>query len=135
MPYKTTKIKRIKSYPTYQFHAFTNSHKYIPEDVYKICILETFRWLKSRLNDFGEVPEEFNVPEPESYAEFDTACLHSFSINLGFSVDVVYIEEKGIWAFNITESDAGANIGTDSERLPVQGRTFSTDISFRLHND
>ena len=135
MSYTTTKIKRIKSYPTYQFHAFTNSHKYIPEGVYKICILETFRWLKSRLNDFDEVPEEFNVPEPESYAEFDISCLHSFSINLGFNIDVVYIEEKGIWAFNITESDAGANIGTDSERLPVQGRTFSTDISFRLHND
>lgn len=107
MNYQTTKIKPLKSYPTFQFHAYTDSENLSADDVFKICILEIFRWLRLRLNNFSELPEILDVPEPENYRNFAECSLRSFSLNLGFSVSAVYIEKLGIWSFNITESDMG----------------------------
>ncbi len=135
MNYQTTKIKPLKSYPTFQFHAYTDSENLPADDVFKICILEIFRWLRLRLNNFSEIPAIIDVPEPENYRDFDECSLCSFSLSLGFNVSAVYIEKLGIWSFNITESDMGANIGTDTERLPVQGRIFSTDVALRKQKD
>jgi len=44
--------------------------------------------------------------------------------------DVIYIDTTGIWSFRIAEPDMGANFGTPQERLPVRGRTFTTEIAF-----
>ena len=132
--YQTTTIRQLKSYPTYQFHAFSNA-KCSPEDTFLICVLETLKWLHARMKNCEQLPEELNVPLPEDYQTFDRSKLHSFSIDLGFQIEVVYIQKKGIWSFRIIEIDAGANLGTPTERKPVQGRTFSTEIAYYLHKD
>ena len=64
--YKTTIIKQLKSYPTYQFHAFSNA-KCSSEDTFIVCILETFKWLNARMKGYKNLPEELKVPLPEDY--------------------------------------------------------------------
>lgn len=128
----TTKIKAVKSYPTYQLHAESVSKKIPQEDVFKICILETYRWIRARLESFESIPQQLDMPLPEEYGLLNIDDLYSFSIDAGFTIDVVYVRNKKIWSFSITEPDMGANIGTENERQPVFGRSFCTDISFRL---
>lgn len=48
--YQTTTIRQLKSYPTYQFHAFSNA-KCSPEDTFLICVLETLKWLHARMKN------------------------------------------------------------------------------------
>lgn len=132
--YQATAIKQLKSYPTYQFHAFSSA-KCSTQDTFIICILETFKWLNYRMKGYENLPEELSMPLPDDYKSFSLDKLHSFSLDLGFQIDVVYVQKKGIWSFRITEIDPGANWGTPTERKPVQGRTFSTEISYRMHKD
>ena len=49
MKYQTTNLQPIKRYPTYQFHADTAQKKLPVSQVFCICVLETLRWLRSRL--------------------------------------------------------------------------------------
>ncbi|HAJ96995.1 MAG TPA: hypothetical protein DCO72_04600 [Ruminococcus sp.] len=135
MKYVTTKLQPLKSFPTYQFHACTISGSLSVDDVFKICILETFRWIRSRLKDFPEIPPEIMTPEPDNYQNFPESDLHSFSFNMGLNVDVIYIEKSGIWSFQISEPDMGANLNSKNARPPVNGRTFSTDIAFLKRKD
>ena len=131
MSYTTTKVQALKSYPTYQFYAKADSKTVGVNDVLKICILETLRWIRARLEGHNELPEELDTPEPEQYADFKDDMLTSFSYNSGFQIDVIFIDTLGVWSFRITEPDMGANIGTPNERPAVNGRTFTTEISFR----
>lgn len=131
MPYITTKVQAIKSYPTYQFYANADSSTVTVHDAFKICILETIRWIKSRLQDFYDLPKELNAPNPEDYGAFSEESLASFSYNNGFQIDVIYIEGISSWSFRMTESDMGANIGSSKERFPVSGRIFTTEVAFR----
>lgn len=132
--YQTTHIVPSRSYPTYQFHAQTTSSE-PATDVFLICILETLRWLRNRLSDFKELPDVLVTPEPEDYKNFTEKRLTSFSMNLGCSIESVYLENDGIWTLTVSENDMGANIGSEQERKPVQGRSFITDISFRKYPD
>ena len=127
MDYITTKITPIKSYPTYQLHAFAKGVKVGQDDAFKICILEVMRWIRKRLE---ALPDELNVPEPEKYNDFNLEELSSFELNTGSEIRSVYIPENKLWTFSITESDMGANMGTSAERTAVKGRTFTTDVSF-----
>ena len=52
----TTQLRQIKSYPTYQLHAYTRSSSSAAEDMFRICILETMKWLRSRLSRFDSLP-------------------------------------------------------------------------------
>lgn len=131
MSYTTTKVKALKSYPTYQFYAKADSRTLDSSNVFKVCILETLRWIRARLEGHSELPQELSTPEPERYADFGDDMLISFSYNSGFQIDVIYIDTLGVWSFRIAEPDMGANIGTPNERHAVNGRTFSTEISFR----
>ena len=128
MPYTTTKIKAVKSYPTYQLHAESLAEKVSAEEVFKICILETYQWIRSRLESFDSIPVQLDMPSPDKYESLKLDELYSFSIDTGFTIDVVYVRSKKIWSFSITEPDMGANIGTENERQPVFGRSFCTDI-------
>lgn len=135
MPYITTKVQALKSYPTYQFYATADSKAVIIDDVFKICILETIRWIRSRLQEFHDLPKELLTPNPEQYSTFSENDLTSFSYNNGFQIDVIYIDAISVWSFRITEPDNGANLGTPNERAAVNGRTFTTEIAFRKHKD
>lgn len=92
----TTKLKQIKSYPTYQLHAFSERRKSVVNEIFKICILETMKWLRSRMSEFSEIPEQLRLPEPENYEQLSFEMLQSFSLNVGSNINVVYIESKGI---------------------------------------
>lgn len=111
MTYTTTKIKAVKRYPMYQLHAESLSEKVSAEEVFKICILETYQWIRARLESFDSIPEQLDMPSPDKYNSLKLDDLYSFSI---------------------TEPDIGASIGTENEHQPVFGRPFCTDISFRL---
>lgn len=131
MSYITTKIQALKSYPTYQFFAEADSGACSADEIFRICILETLRWLRSRLRDFTDLPEAFLAPEPEQYASFSADALTSFSYNNGFQIDIVYIDTLGVWSFRMAEPDMGANAGTPRARAAVNGRSFTTEIAFR----
>lgn len=135
MSYIITKLQPIKSYPTYQFYAKADSKTENPDSVFKICILETLKWIRARLKDFSDLPSQIMVYEPEEYNAFSLNTLESFSYSNGLILDVVYIEKKGVWSFKISETDMGANIGSKNERLPVHGRTFDTEITFAKQNE
>lgn len=130
MEYMTTKLQTVKSYPTYQFHAFTAGTKLSAESVFKICVLETLRWIRLRMNNYDSIPDVLKVPDPENYADFTEDELSSFNINAGANMDCTFIRCRGVWSFRISETDTGENIGTETERLPVNGRIFQTEISF-----
>ena len=74
--YQTTTIRQLKSYPTYQFHAFSNA-KCSPEDTFLICVLETLKWLHARMKNCEQLPEELNVPLPEDYHLTGASCILS----------------------------------------------------------
>ena len=133
--YNTTVLQPLKSYPTYQFHAFAASGKLASADVFRICILETFRWMRARLQNYAELPQEIQTPDPKDYAAFSLDELHSFRYSGGIRLEVISLMQKGIWSFSLTESDMGANLGTPTERLPVLRRSFTTEITFLLHED
>ncbi len=135
MDYKTTEIHKIKSYPTYQFYAHTASSERSVDEVFLICVLETLKWLRNRLKNFDELPPQLITPEPDKYNSFSEAGLSSFNINVGAAIDCTYIRDSGVWSLRITEPDAGENIGTETERLPVSGRTFRTEIAFIKQDD
>ena len=132
MPYTTTHLHPTKSYPTYQLYATAVGKGMQAEDVLKICILETLRWLRSRLQDFPNLPEDIQTPEPADHVGFRMEMLHSFSFDAGGTIDVIWSEKNHIWSFCMTEADMGANLGTDRERPPVIGRTFRTEMSYCL---
>ena len=134
MSYKTAALQPVKSYPTYQFHAFTAS-RLDSEDVFNICILEALKWIRLRLKKFENIPKELLAPEPENYRELKEDMLCSFSLNIGASIDCTYMRNAGIWSFRIFETDTGENIGKPNERPAVPGRGFRTEISFLRHDD
>lgn len=131
MTYTTTKVHTLKSYPTYQLCASADSSAADVDGVFKICILEAMRWIRSRLSDQKDLPPEFDTPEPQDYALFNDERIVSFSYDSGFRIEVVYIADQGVWSFRIAEPDMGANLGTPLERAPVSGRSFTTEIAFR----
>ncbi|MBR2304960.1 MAG: hypothetical protein IJ871_07455 [Ruminococcus sp.] len=135
MTYTTTKVQALKSYPTYQFYAQADSRSVDTDSVFKICILEALKWIRSRLQDNSDLPQVFSAPEPEQYASFTLDELSSFSYNSGVQIDVIYIDTLGVWSFRISEPDPGANHGTEQERPAVNGRTFTTEIAFRKQSD
>ena len=130
MDYIATKLTPLKSYPTYQLHAFVSGVKISSESAFKICILEVMRWIKKRLEDLPQMPDILNVPLPEQYEQFRLDDLSSFELDTGVDVKSVYISEQRLWTFSITETDMGANLGSVTERSAVKGRTFCTDVSF-----
>ncbi len=67
MEYIATRLQPIKSYPTYQLHAFTANDKLGTDKVFSICVLETLKWLRLRLNQYDMLPQELTAPEPENY--------------------------------------------------------------------
>ena len=133
--YHTTELRETTSYPTYQYYAVSQAEKLPPEDVFRICILHTMKWLRDRLRSFGTLPAELMLPEPDGYEALTMASLRSFSCQLGPLVDVIYVEKEGVWSFRLTETDQGVNVDKPYGRQPVIGRSFVTEIAFRMGKD
>ncbi|MEL7648672.1 MAG: hypothetical protein AAGU76_11300 [Sedimentibacter sp.] len=127
------KLLKNKSYPTYQLYA-TVLNKTDPEKAIVICVLETMSWLRKRFREL-EMPQEIMFPEPDDFEGVTLNDFKSFRINEGYVVDVVFVKEKGIWAFHLIEPDLGPDPGNENQRRqPVPGRVFETNIAFRIFN-
>ena len=127
------KLLKNRVYPTYQLYAVVNS-KISAEETMVIAVLETFSWLRKRFRDLT-IPDEINYPEPDKYKGVKLDDFKSFRINEGYVVDVVFIKEKGVWAFQLVEPDLGPEPGNENqERKPAPGRVFATNIAFRIYN-
>ena len=93
-----------------------------------IAVLETFSWLRKRFRDL-EIPPEITFPEPDNFESVSLDDFKSFRINEGYVVDVVFIKEKGIWAFHLIEPDLGPEPGNENQkRKPVPGRILKPTL-------
>jgi len=129
-------IKLLKNdiYPTYQLYALVSS-KTPAEEAMVIAVLETFSWLRKRFRDL-DIPDEINYPEPDKYESIKLDDFKSFRINEGYVVDVVFIKEDGVWAFQLVEPDLGPQPGNEAQkRKPAPGRVFATNIAFKINKD
>lgn len=130
--YEPLLLLRNTSYPIYQLYAVAGNGKIAPNDVLTIAVLETMHWLRQRFRAF-EIPLEINWPDASKYAEVDCNTFQSFQIDVGYKVEVVWLPEEKIWAFQLTEPDLGANPGmVDQSRLPVPGRIIETNIAYKI---
>ncbi|TJX13711.1 hypothetical protein E9840_08330 [Tissierella creatinini] len=133
--HEPVKLLRKKSYPTYQLYATINSSKVGIDNALKISILETMSWLRKRFRDM-EIPEEIKFPESQDYESVSEEDFKSFRLDEGYIVDVVFLKEKGIWAFHLSEPDLGPEPDDYSlGRKPVPGRIFETNIGFTINKD
>ncbi len=88
MIYKTTQIQPIRSYPTYQFHAYSSPvSKCSPDITFRICVLEVLKWLRNRFRQFEDLPQEIIAPEPADYGDYSEDEMCSFNINIGAALD------------------------------------------------
>lgn len=128
------KLLKNRSYPTYQLYG-TIRNKTNSEQSMVIAVLETMSWLRKRFRDL-EIPAEINFPEPDNFESVSLDDFKSFRINEGYVVDVVFIKEKGIWAFHLIEPDLGPEPGNENQRRkPVPGRIFETNIAYKIYNN
>jgi len=114
-----------KSYPTFQLYATACENEDI-DYVFKTAIIETFAWLRQRFREFDKIPDEINLPD--NFKDLQTESIRSFRIDEGYTIEVVYIQEEGIWAFQLIEPDLGVG---DLRRAAVSGRIFQTNIGFK----
>lgn len=133
--YEPILLKRNVTFPTYQLHAFAGNGTVSPEDVMKIAVLETMEWLRKRFRAF-DVPKELNMPCSEQYKDVSFDDFSSFQIDMGYKLVVIFLPEERVWTLQLTEPDQGVapnagNLG----RMPVAGRIFETNISFRLEEN
>ncbi|HCO62495.1 MAG TPA: hypothetical protein DIT49_03505 [Clostridiales bacterium] len=111
---------------TYQFHAFLGNKKTTPQDGLCLAALISLNWLKLRLGK--HIPEVLrHIPGPEQYRTTALSDLPLVSIRQGFSVNVAYLPDEGIWTMRIAEPD----FGTDPDAPPVPGRVLETNVAFR----
>ena len=131
--YQPIKLLKNRIYPTYQLYAVINS-KVSAEEAMVIAVLETFSWLRKRFRELT-IPDEIDYPEPDKYKSVRLDDFKSFRINEGYVVDVVFIKEKGVFAFQLVEPDLGPEPGNENQgRKPAPGRVLATNIAFRVFN-
>lgn len=133
--YYTTKIKPMRSYPTYQFYGSVTSGTMDTDNLFLFCILEALRWNRSRIRNFDDLLKKLDAPEPQDYASFSEDKLFSISYDDVIKIDIIFIDTLGVWTFRIVEPDSGLNQGKPDERPPVNGRTFTTEVSFRKQKE
>ena len=93
---------------TYQFHAFLGNKKTTPQDGLCLAALISLNWLKLRLGK--HIPEVLrHIPGPEQYRTTALSDLPLVSIRQGFSVNVAYLPDEGIWTMRIAEPDFGTD--------------------------
>ena len=125
------KLTRNQRYPAYQLHAAMANKRTSPEEGMKLAALATLHWLKGRLGE--NAPEEFAaLPPLEDYRKADEHILHSFSLNMGFTVDVAAFWEHGLWALCLTEPELDRDEETGEHIQAVPGRVLETGIAFRI---
>lgn len=131
-PYRTVRLIRNQSYPTYQLRATMANSKTSPQEGLRLAALTTMDWLRQRLGE--NAPEKvLHLPEPADYRSVSDESLVSFHIHSGYVVDVVSLPAQGIWTLQITEPDLGSDPGDPGQaRQAVPGRVIETNIGYRV---
>lgn len=125
------KLIGTKQYPTYQLHACMANKKTPLREGLKLAALTALDWLKSRLGE--NATEEFSaLPAPEDYRQAEEHLLRSFTLNMGFTVEVSALPEHGLWAMRIIEPDLDYDTETGEHKQAVPGRVLDTGIAFRI---
>jgi hypothetical protein len=132
--HQTVKLLKNKGYPTYQVYGIVDNTKIDPDDAFKMVILETMSWLRSRFREI-DFPEELNFPDLEDYQNVSIEDFKSIHIREGYVLDISFVEISRIWALRLIEPDLGPEPGKKMQsRNPVPGRIFETNIGFIIHN-
>lgn len=127
--YSPLKLIKNTVYPSYQLYATAESSRLTSDEVLKVCVLETLFWIRQKFENL-EIPDEIKSPSPSQYESFSLGDLKTFRLERGYIVDVVYVESKKIWSFQLVEPDLATSV-----RTPVPGRVFTTDISFSIEDN
>ncbi len=130
--YRVVKLQKNRLYPTYQLHAFMANDKTPLQAGLRLAALTTLHWLKSRLGD--DAPDSLAaLPPPEEYLTAPDDALASLYLNQGHVVNVVSLQEKGVWSMQITEPDLGSDPGNPEQtRQAVPGRIIETNVAFQI---
>ncbi len=125
------KLQRNKKYPSYQLYAVAGTPQMDADEVFKVCILHTYKWLRARFEGF--TLKELEVPEPSDVPLFALSSIHGFSIADPYPIEVFWLPEDKVWCLKLTEPDNGST-ATDFRpaRDGVAGRLFETGIGYRI---
>ena len=124
---ETVALIRNRVYKTYQFYGILGRNK-DPEMVLKVAVSELFQWLSERFRQHDQIPSQIKLPEDPS--RITDSHLASFRIDDGYIIETVWIPEKSIWAFQLTEPDMGT-----TNRPSVPGRVFLTNYGICITGD
>lgn len=126
------KLTGNQQYPAYQLHGCMANKKTPPKEGLKLAALIALDWLKNRLGE--DIPEELSaLPALENYRETEEEQLHSFTLDMGFTVEVAALWSHGIWAMRVVEPDLGGESEPGQPRQAVPGRVLDTGIAFRIN--
>ena len=126
------KLSRTVTRPAYQLWAAAVNTKTPPARALTRAALTALSWLRAKFRE-RDLPDELRAPEPDEAGDFPPEELHSLHLSEGFSIDVVSLPERRLWALRLLEPDLGFDSGAAA--IPaVPGRMFETNIAFRLHS-
>ncbi|MFA7673524.1 MAG: hypothetical protein WCY62_06690 [Clostridia bacterium] len=134
-----TTIPLVKSirYESYQFHAFSEPAGGITvEQLFIKEILYILGWVKNRCRE-TDLPQEMkDIPNPEDFRSYKIEDIRSFRYDIGYKLEVHFLEDKKTWAIQITEPDRGpCPENPEKNRAVVPGRLFVTDIGLKIINE
>lgn len=105
--YLPRKLPRNREYPGYQFYCTLEKRDSGSEVCFCFSVLCVIDWLKERLRETDVIPEQISsLPERQKACEIHLEDLKSFTINSGFSANVVSLPGHGIWSLRLKESDS-----------------------------
>ncbi|MDR0862875.1 MAG: hypothetical protein LBN30_08915 [Oscillospiraceae bacterium] len=132
--HSATALLRNIIYPNYQLYAVAGNGKLTPEKTLVRCVLHTFSWLRARFREL-ECPTELVCPAPEESESVAFADFKSFELNVGYTLEIVCLQDEKVWTLRLMEPDRGATLTDGTKRAPVAGRIFETNIAFRLFDN
>ena len=130
------------SYETYQLYAIAGEEGIENgkrEEVFINCVLEAAAWLWKRYKR-DKIPEQLKLPDPDDpekvrvfIKSFSPESLTSFSLNEGYTLDIIWLPEIWVWTLRLIEPDQGGRKGSEMEdREAVSGRSFESNVAFRI---
>ena len=125
------RLQLNKRFPSYQLYAVAGTAQMDPQEVFKACVLHTYRWLRARFEGF--TVSELDFPEPSEASSFDLSALRSASVAEPYPIEVFWLPQDRVWCLRLTEPDNGST-ATDfrAAREGVAGRFFETNVGYRV---
>ena len=121
--YQPRILPRTREYPGYQFYARLEYQNQPAEKCFCFAALCIIDWLKKRLHDPELFPDEIKrLPAKDQLMKVTAKDFLTFSINAGFSANVVSLPDDGLWSLRLKEPDSD----TESRKaIPGRQPAFS----------